>query len=707
MPGNDEVNTAKKEGISAAEGVRSSARLRNKSGQIFKKPDFVYDDGLSLTSKLKKFESIDPKAKSASCSNLTQTTLFNNNTHNLKSNTNNKSGQQVKPVSTENLSVNAKSKDLKGISARWHNKQVKLRQQRLDFLLTGGDPDNSLQNNSLFRTETQSNLSLDNLDKSSKAGSIDQGSQSSVAESFVSTVEDLNTEVGTSSTSITETMAGTTTAAAVTTTANPPNIKNTKQTEIQTEVGGDDWRSFLLKIQADINNNTKHEVATLRTDFMQGIEELKVDQNNLKEQLRKSEEKWEKTDKDLKVVQNELKTCQIKLDTVIGVTVRKDLELRECKDEVESLRAHNSRDMLRIHGIRVQDKENLYETVKTFFQTKTKITKTISLIDAYRVGKGNYKTIVIQLQNFKDRWVIFNHAKNLKGIVNDENKPYLIKEHLSAKAFAMKKRTLQIKARNKKLSAAEKLVISVERSKLHVDGTEYQKLAAPTGREILQPTTEELTHQLQVTLKKGEPKYVENQCFVGFTACVKSIGDVKAGYVRTCTLSAGARHVICAFSLPGRAFHILRDSQDDSEHGLGAQLLNLLEFSNIENRAIYVARYYDGHHIGAKRYDAILDAARDVLLANSYNDILDKHQYPLSKDEMLEIRARTWSKTTSVEDTSADRRDKRDRNRKGNREYNPGNADWDARVTHEETDNQNLEGTNATTAESELSPEGS
>ena len=57
----------------------------------------------------------------------------------------------------------------------------------------------------------------------------------------------------------------------------------------------------------------------------------------------------------------------------------------------------------------------------------------------YRVGKGKFRTIVIHLQNFRDHGLIFGHVKNLKGITNEEDQHYQIKEHPIAKAMAQKR----------------------------------------------------------------------------------------------------------------------------------------------------------------------------------------------------------------------------------------------------------------------------
>ena len=199
--------------------------------------------------------------------------------------------------------------------------------------------------------------------------------------------------------------------------------------------------------------------------------------------------------------------------------------------------------------------------------------------------------------------------------------------------MAMKKRQGFLRARNAKLSAAEQLVMSVENSKLCVEGIPYVKAVKPPScRAELCPTLTELGGQLNVELSNPEVVTVEGQTFTGYAMNIKSTEDVNYGYAKVRTLHPGARHAMAAWSLPGRSFHTLKDSEDDEEHGVSNAILEILERSNIENKAVFVVRDYDGTHIGPKRVDVVREASRKVLLAKSFNPILQVHQRPLAED---------------------------------------------------------------------------
>ena len=138
----------------------------------------------------------------------------------------------------------------------------------------------------------------------------------------------------------------------------------------------------------------------------------------------------------------------------------------------------------------------------------------------------------------------------------------------------------------------------------------------------------ELGNRLIITVSQGEEIIVEGQKFIGFTAIVKNLDEVCSAYARIATQHAEARHLVSAWCIPGEDWHHLQDFSDDDEHGLGAELLHLLATCKIYNRALFVARIYDGTHIGPKRIDAFKDAAKSAIVTAPFNREHNLHQFP-------------------------------------------------------------------------------
>ena len=124
---------------------------------------------------------------------------------------------------------------------------------------------------------------------------------------------------------------------------------------------------------------------------------------------------------------------------------------------------------------------------------------------------------------------------------------------------------------------------------------------------------------------RGKPVLVENQEFIGYSAPVRSLQEVNLAYAKVRAMHTDARHVVCACRLPGRNLHTHQDFADDGEHNTGQFLLQLLEKSDITNRVVMVARFYDGTHLGLHRYEAMKDAMASAIDASSYNSTTDRY----------------------------------------------------------------------------------
>ena len=268
------------------------------------------------------------------------------------------------------------------------------------------------------------------------------------------------------------------------------------------------------------------------------------------------------------------------------------------------------------------EEEDVIATVKLFFKQKLEIDKDIEVSDAYRVGSYKPRMVVATLANYRDKGLIFSNTKKLKDMVNSFDKPYYVSDQLTAKREAERRRMRQLVKLNEKKSTAEKLTMSIERRKLLVEGREYEKgVRSPTCRELLMPKKEVRMSRLNAKISKGTPIEKDNQCFIGYTAEVKTLQEVNLLYAKVRAMNLDARHVIAAVTIPHREFHTHDDFNDDDEHGGGAFLLNLLLESEIVNRVVFVARYYDGTHIGNRRFDAMRAAIKSAIDAAPTNKV--------------------------------------------------------------------------------------
>ena len=108
---------------------------------------------------------------------------------------------------------------------------------------------------------------------------------------------------------------------------------------------------------------------------------------------------------------------------------------------------------------------------------------------------------------------------------------YQIRKHLPPQAFAEKKRRQFLLRKGRRQMTADKLVFSIEKQQLKVNGKEYvKKVIPPSCPQILKPDVESLAGQLRIEISKGDIVTKEDQEFQGYVACVKTTEEVSRAY---------------------------------------------------------------------------------------------------------------------------------------------------------------------------------
>ena len=70
-----------------------------------------------------------------------------------------------------------------------------------------------------------------------------------------------------------------------------------------------------------------------------------------------------------------------------------------------------------------------------------------------------------------------------------------------------------------------------------------------------------------------------------------------------------------------------QDYEDWDEHNAGRTLLDYMIDAELENRAIFVVRNYEGTHIGAKRFECLIDAAKWAVNYKPFNRVTNEFQF--------------------------------------------------------------------------------
>ena len=224
------------------------------------------------------------------------------------------------------------------------------------------------------------------------------------------------------------------------------------------------------------------------------------------------------------------------------------------------------------------------------------------------------------------------------------NQTFFINDFLPAEMKEQRRREREIFRANE-LDQSSKIKMTVGRGGLSIEGEQYEKkVKAPEAIKVLSYPDKELNEICAMKVNKGIAIQKENNIFLGHILVTSTHKEINNAYMNLRLLFPQAKHIICAYVIPGlpKCYH--EDYCDDGEVGAGNVLLKRMKKSGITNMTIFVIRIQNGPKLGCDRFDLILQAAKNVLECHPFNHIngreqqLDfEHENGLEKDDGFQM----------------------------------------------------------------------
>ena len=405
--------------------------------------------------------------------------------------------------------------------------------------------------------------------------------------------------------------------------------------------------------EPDLENITNAQMMKmLLTTMRQHKEEIK---QSMEQQQRTTDEKIEKVKVSVRtnseaitaLKQNETscteKHCtkdiridqlehQVKLLT--NTVVKHDALVEELQSRNDQSDLREMRSNLIVRGIKESKSENCVSVMNNFFLQTMKITGGVNILKAHRLGGGVDRPMLVYLKSPTEKGKVYKNVRNLKNVKNEKGKSYQIKDQMPGKRADQTTRNRDIMRENSSHThTAEQLELSLEKGILSIGEIPYKKLVTPpTVKDILQAKDNDRKRWQKIKTVEGNV-ILKNKCrFHGYSVIAGKIETVKDAYNKLREIHGDARHIMCAYRLPGRNFALLQDYCDDQEHFSGRALLKMLKDADIYNRAVFVVRYYGGEHLGPSRHQAIVEAAQSAITHHPYNHITKENQTPWPKN---------------------------------------------------------------------------
>ena len=332
-----------------------------------------------------------------------------------------------------------------------------------------------------------------------------------------------------------------------------------------------------------------------------------------KESGRKSDEETSIDNPGLQSVHLEVQALKKRNRFLNGHLSRVTQEMRELQSRIEMMEINNAKRMLILTGHPITKKKgDGIRDLECFFDSKMSIQPAIE--DFFFMNAADQSNVVITFQTVYDKKLVFQNMDKLKNPKVGKYKKYSFHDYYIPATNEKRRRERTVMQRFKQEEGAKQEDMEFGKGGLYFKNKLYQKLVPlPDPTSILKMQLPQVEGILAYKITKGKEERYEGNTFVPYAIDTTNPDEIKKAYLHVKLQHPSARHIVCAYRLPGYPQHEYNDYQDDGEFGAGEKLLQMLEANDIPQKAVFVARYCGPQKIGNKRFDMYVEAAKNLL----------------------------------------------------------------------------------------------
>ena len=192
----------------------------------------------------------------------------------------------------------------------------------------------------------------------------------------------------------------------------------------------------------------------------------------------------------------------------------------------------------------------------------------VRIEDAYTLGGGPQSPTVIVFQTMQDKETVFGKKSKLQDTSNNLGKPVFLNHYLPACENEKRKHERKIKTDIKYSKEEKKPEVTFSKGAVYVGAEKYtKKVTAPSPTDLLKYTVQELDKIMEQKTMKGPTITEKGNTFIPYAMDVNDFQAIRDGYLKLRLIHAPARHIVCAYHLPGQDAqkHLNSDSCDDQD----------------------------------------------------------------------------------------------------------------------------------------------
>lgn len=182
------------------------------------------------------------------------------------------------------------------------------------------------------------------------------------------------------------------------------NVETNEEKDIDDDEATIDLPSILKELNAAVKKLEK------------GVRKLGVDNKEVETKMSRIEVVQSQESVRVRGIVESLDDQQDKIDMLIGIVARQDVQIKALQNRWDTAYAKDSRSNIIINGLTEIQGENCHHEVGNFIKNVLKVEKVIAVQHAFCIGKGQNKAMVAKLKNTEDRAEVFKKVGNLKEV---------------------------------------------------------------------------------------------------------------------------------------------------------------------------------------------------------------------------------------------------------------------------------------------------
>ena len=253
-------------------------------------------------------------------------------------------------------------------------------------------------------------------------------------------------------------------------------------------------------------------------------------------------------------------------------------EIEDLKARMDNCELNIAKKAISISGIYLpMSKKDAISQLESFLFSKLNVR--VDIEDLFWTGTQELKTAVAFLQSSKQKAFVMQEKSHLKDVRNRKGEKIFVNDYspvnTQEKQFRQNQILMDISKSDVNFS------VKFKKGKMMIQGETYkQKVVPPNPRQIVDLSPGDFDTILKMELNQNGRIKQDKSIFEGFTANVNSQVEIRQLYIKVKLMQPAARHIVCAYILPGAETYFNQDYCNDGEAGAGRHLCDIAKLND-------------------------------------------------------------------------------------------------------------------------------